>query len=92
MNDMKCDKDKTWVVDWLNNELDEKDRKAFEIHLKECSICRQELQEAEGILNGMETINIPEPSPDMESRFSALTWPRASMSSSARIRSQIRHN
>jgi hypothetical protein len=68
---MKCEKNDL-VVDWLNGELSEKEAGAFEAHLKDCAACRQELKEAQAIFSNMQVMKIPEPSPEMESRFSGL--------------------
>lgn len=68
-NEMKCDNKNSRVLHWLNNELSEKDRLAFEAHLKDCAACQQELREAQAIFDKMEAVTVPVPSSNMETRF-----------------------
>ncbi|WP_173915351.1 anti-sigma factor [Halobacillus sp. Marseille-Q1614] len=46
MNEKQCGK----VIDYLNDQLMEKERKEFEEHLRECPDCQEELQELEEIM------------------------------------------
>lgn len=67
---MKCDKE--LVTHWLNNQITDTKRSEFELHLSECAICQQEVEEAKKVLNLMEQIVLPEPSANMEVRFQGM--------------------
>jgi hypothetical protein len=67
---MKCDKE--LVIHWLNNQLPENERKAFEQHLSECPRCQHELMWAQKAFALMEEITVPEPSSNMQARFEGM--------------------
>jgi hypothetical protein len=69
---MKCENDKELITRWINNELSEAERNAFEIHLSSCAECRQELKATEAIWNLMGEVSAPQPSADMPVRFQAM--------------------
>ena len=46
---MKCENDKELITRWINNELSEAERNAFEIHIAGCAECRQELKATEAV-------------------------------------------
>ena len=64
--------DKASITHWLNNEMEEGERKAFEVHLSECSTCKEEANAAEKLMHQLEQINISEPSANLELRFEAI--------------------
>jgi hypothetical protein len=67
---MKCDKE--LITHWLNNEMKEAERKAFELHLSGCSVCRSAVSIAEKLTGKLKQVEIPEPTADMERRFQAM--------------------
>jgi hypothetical protein len=69
---MKCENDKEQITGWINNELSEADRNAFEIHLANCAECRQELKATQAVLNLMGEMPVPQASADMPVRFQAM--------------------
>jgi hypothetical protein len=69
---MKCENDKEQITLWINNEMTEAERNAFEIHLAECAECRQELKAEQRIWNMMNEVSAPQPSTDMPVRFQAM--------------------
>jgi hypothetical protein len=69
---MKCENDKEQITLWINNEMTEAEKNAFEIHLAECAECRQELKAEQRIWNLMNEVTAPQPSADMPVRFQAM--------------------
>lgn len=69
---MKCENDKEQITLWINNEMTEAERNAFELHLAECAQCRQELKAEQRIWNMMNEMSAPQPSTDMPVRFQAM--------------------
>ncbi len=69
---MKCENDKEQITRWINNEMTEAERNAFEIHLTTCTECSQELKAEQGIWNMMGEVPAPVPSADMPVRFQAM--------------------
>jgi anti-sigma factor ChrR (cupin superfamily) len=69
---MKCENDKELITRWINNELSEAERNAFEIHVAGCAECRQELKATEAVWNLMGEVHTPQPSADMPLRFQAM--------------------
>ncbi|MES2329336.1 MAG: zf-HC2 domain-containing protein [Bacteroidota bacterium] len=69
---MKCENDKEQITLWINNEMTEAERNAFEIHLAECAECRQELKAEQRIWNLMNEVAAPQASADMPVRFQAM--------------------
>lgn len=69
---MKCENDKEQITLWINNEMTEAERNAFEIHLAECAECRQELKAEQRIWNLMNDVSAPQASADMPVRFQAM--------------------
>jgi anti-sigma factor RsiW len=69
---MKCENDKEQITLWINNEMTEAERNAFELHLAECAECRQELKAEQRIWNMMNEVPAPQPSADMPVRFQAM--------------------
>jgi anti-sigma factor RsiW len=69
---MKCENDKEQITLWINNEMTEAERNAFELHLAECAECRQELKAEQRIWNMMNEVSAPQPSTDMPVRFQAM--------------------
>ncbi len=69
---MKCENDKEQITAWINNELSEADRNAFELHLANCAECRQELKATQAVLNLMDEVPVPQASADMPVRFQAM--------------------
>lgn len=69
---MKCDRGNSMALLWLNNELLQKDRQAFEEHIGKCATCREELTELQVIFTAMENIRISPPSSNMQDGFSEI--------------------
>ena len=67
---MKCEKES--ITHWLNDEMTAEERNAFELHLSECSKCREELNMAENLTGRLQQIEIPEPSAEMEMCFESM--------------------
>ncbi len=69
---MKCENDKVQLTNWINNEMTDAERLAFEIHLSECPECLLELQSMQQVWNLAGEIIVPEPSANMGARFHAM--------------------
>lgn len=69
---MKCENDKEQITLWINHEMTEEQRAAFEIHVAGCAECRQELKTAQQIWQLMDAMPVPEVSRDMPVRFQAM--------------------
>lgn len=69
---MKCENDKKQLARWINNEMNEAERAAFEIHLAECPDCRQELESDQQVWDLMGEISVPQPSAFMRPKFYAM--------------------
>ncbi len=72
MHSMKCENDKEMLTVYMNNQMTDAERTAFENHLAGCAECRQELDANLHIWNLMEDITVPEPSDKMQVRFNAM--------------------
>ncbi|NCI50856.1 HEAT repeat domain-containing protein [Sediminibacterium roseum] len=68
---MKCEKEEQITL-WINNEMTEAERKAFEKHLGECPACAQELKAEQQLWNMIGELPAPQPSADMRVRFDAM--------------------
>lgn len=68
---MKCEKEEL-ITSWINNEMTEAERIAFEKHLTECSSCAQELKAEQQLWNLVGQMPAPEPSADMKVRFQSM--------------------
>ena len=69
---MKCENDKKQLARWINNEMTEAERAAFEIHLAQCAECRQEMETDQQVWDLMGEIRVPEPSDAMRLKFHAM--------------------
>jgi len=69
---MKCDNDKRQLTRWINNQMSEAEREAFEMHLAECAECRMELETDQQVWDLMGEMTIPEPSASLRPRFYAM--------------------
>jgi hypothetical protein len=69
---MKCENDKKQLARFINNEMNDAERAAFEIHLAECAACRQEVESDQQVWDLMGEIAPPQPSELMRPRFYAM--------------------
>lgn len=69
---MKCENDKKQLTRWINGEMTEAERAAFDIHLDQCAQCRQELETDQQVWDLMGEIALPEPSDAMRLKFHAM--------------------
>ncbi len=69
---MKCENDQVQLTNWINNEMSDAERLAFEVHLAGCPDCVQELQAMQQVLNMAANIPVPEPSANMSIKFHAM--------------------
>jgi hypothetical protein len=69
---MKCDNDKKQLARWINNEMSEAERVAFETHLANCAECRMELETDQQVWDLLGELETPEPTPALRPRFYAM--------------------
>jgi hypothetical protein len=69
---MKCENGKQQLSRWINNQMTETERAAFEVHLSECAACRMELETDQQVWDLMGEITAPEPSVSLRPRFYAM--------------------
>ncbi len=69
---MKCENDKVQLMNWINNEMTDAERLAFEIHLADCPVCLQELDAIQHTWRLMGEVKVPEPSANMSARFHTM--------------------
>ncbi|NCI45649.1 zf-HC2 domain-containing protein [Sediminibacterium soli] len=69
---MKCENDKKDLARWINNEMNETERAAFELHLAACPACRLELETDQQVWDRMGEMVTPEPSASLRPRFYAM--------------------
>lgn len=69
---MKCENDKVQLTNWINNEMTDAERQAFEVHLAGCPDCVQELEAMQFVWNMAGEITVPEPSANMGVKFHAM--------------------
>lgn len=67
---MECDKRQ--LIHWMNNQMTEAEREAFEAHLVQCEVCQREYEISRRLLDVMEHVPAPEPAPDMQLRFQGM--------------------
>lgn len=67
---MECDNKQ--LLHWMNNEMTEAERAAFEIHLSQCTACQKEYKVHKKVRDLLELVPDPEPSPDMQVRFKGM--------------------
>jgi hypothetical protein len=68
---MKCEREEQITL-WINNEMTEAERNAFEKHLAECPFCAQELKAEQQLWGMIGEIPAPAPSADMKVRFESM--------------------
>jgi len=66
---MKCEFDKTQIIQWINNEMTGSEKEIFEKHLMECPDCSRQLKAYQYLWGVMEEIPVPEPSGAMMPKF-----------------------
>lgn len=69
---MKCEKDKDQITLWINQEMTDAERGAFEMHLTTCVECKQELKAIQQVWSLMEEIPVPQVANDMPVRFQTM--------------------
>jgi HEAT repeat protein len=69
---MKCENDKKQLARWINNEMSEAERAAFEIHLAGCAECRMELETDQQVWDLLGELETPEPTAALRPRFYAM--------------------
>jgi hypothetical protein len=67
---MECDKQQ--LIHWMNGQMTEAEREAFETHLIHCEDCQREHEISRHVLDVIEHLPAPEPSPDMRLRFQGM--------------------
>jgi len=71
-NRMKCEYNQDQMIDWINGQMSTAESVSFEMHLANCTVCRQELENLRDLLNLMDELPKPEPSPTMRIRFQTM--------------------
>jgi hypothetical protein len=66
---MRCNDIQLFLIDYLDNELDESTREQVESHLLTCEKCRQEIKELQTIQEEIATVEMEEPSPALRRGF-----------------------
>jgi hypothetical protein len=69
---MKCEYNQDQMIDWINGQMSTAESVSFEMHLANCTVCRQELENLRDLLNLMDELPKPEPSPTMRIRFQTM--------------------
>jgi len=69
---MKCEQDNEQITRWISHQMTEAERTLFEIHLTQCSACRQELKASQQVWDLIGKVPVPEPSDAMPVRFHAM--------------------
>jgi len=69
---MKCDNDKEKITRYINNEMTDAERNAFELHLTQCAECSEELEASQQIWNLMGEMPSAKASADMPVRFQLM--------------------
>ena len=63
---MKCKKIKSFLIEYVNGGLDNKDTGIVDAHLSSCEICRTEVEEMKSVLSRLDDIPLEEPSPNLK--------------------------
>ncbi|WP_337044308.1 HEAT repeat domain-containing protein [Emticicia sp. 17c] len=66
---MNCEHASEMMVDWLNNQMPESERAAFELHLNTCPDCQKELQATRQLWEVMGNVSVPKPSDNLPIQF-----------------------
>lgn len=66
---MKCDKDKGEITDYISQQMTDKERSSFEVHLGECIACREELKIQQGLWDMLGQSSIPPASGKLDEGF-----------------------
>ena len=69
---MDCEKARTYLVDWLANQMEATERSQLEGHLLGCSECGEELNVLRRVWQTMGEMPVPEPSEQLPIRFYAM--------------------
>ncbi len=69
---MQCENDKEQLTLYMNNQMTDAERVAFENHLATCAECKEELHASQKVWDLMGEIPVPEPARDMQLRFNAM--------------------
>lgn len=69
---MKCENDKKQLARWINNEMSEAERAAFETHLAGCAECQMELETDQQVWDLLGELETPEPTVSLRPRFYAM--------------------
>ena len=68
---MNCTDINNHIDDWLDGQLSEHDRLAFDQHVMGCADCASKLENARSLLTGLRNISVPQPSANFEKRVFA---------------------
>jgi hypothetical protein len=69
---MNCESAKEKMADWLNSGMTETEQREWDLHATGCPECTEEWKSLRHVWQTMGRINVPEPSPQMQTRFYAL--------------------
>jgi len=69
---MKCEQYEELFAGWINNELKPAEKEMLEQHLTGCPACRAELANMQQLWTMMDEVEVPEPSANMKTDFSAM--------------------
>ncbi|MFT3823950.1 MAG: zf-HC2 domain-containing protein [Chitinophagaceae bacterium] len=69
---MQCYEAESLLVDYLDSVMDPADRKRVEVHLKDCPLCRQALEEYRQLFTDMQNDKIQQPGAALRTRFEGM--------------------
>jgi len=69
---MDCANVETVVIDYLDNQLSDQTRKAFELHLSDCAACQQQMSEFSQLFNSISKESNVLPSPLLRENFNTM--------------------
>jgi len=68
---MNCTNININIDEWLDGQLSQHDRSAFEQHVSVCADCAVKLENAKALMSGLQNISVPQPSANFEKRVFA---------------------
>jgi len=67
-----CEQYEELFAGWINNELKPAEKDKLEQHLNGCEACREELASMQQLWSMMDEVEVPDPSPKMQTDFRAM--------------------
>jgi len=69
---MKCDKDKGEITDYISQQMTDRERSLFEVHLGECTDCKEELRIQQGLWDMLGQSPLPPTSGRLDEGFKKM--------------------